>query len=340
MSRKSKHDGLTPVQFASRVSKGAVDPLYLFVGPERFLRDEAVARLVDTVDEAFRTFNVDTFSAAETDLERILDVARQLPMMARHRLVVVAHAEAIKDSAQERLEDYLRAPCEQSVVVFAADSLDMRRKSATALSKGCTVVTFPSLTEAEAVRWVEARVRGRDCRIEPNALGALVDLAGTDLARLAIEVDKLTTHAGRGQIGLSAVTALVPRAREEAVWDFTDAVSARDRKRALRILTRQLDDGEEPLALLGMLASTYRKMLVAKELMQRHAPAAEVQAAVKLPPWKMGEFNGQVRRMQAEQIAYGLRRIAEVDLAIKSSLGVPRLQLEVLVCELTGAGSR
>jgi DNA polymerase III subunit delta len=337
MSRKSKHEGLAPIQFASQVSKGEIDRVYLFVGPERYLRSEAVARLVDTVDEGFRAFNVDTYSAADTDLERILDVARQLPMMARHRLVVVEHAEAIKDSAQELLEDYLRAPCEQSVVVFAADSLDMRRKSATALTKASTLVNFSALSEAEATRWVEARVRGRDCRIDPNALGALVDLAGTDLAKLAIEVDKLTTHAGRGQIGLSAVQALVPRAREEAVWDFTDAVSARDRKRALRVLTRQLDDGEEPLALLGMLASTYRKMLVAKELMQRHAPAADVQAAVKLPPWKMGEFNGQVRRMRAERIAYGLRRIAEVDLAIKSSVGTPRLQLEVLVCELTSS---
>jgi DNA polymerase III subunit delta len=335
MSRKPKHDGLAPVQFASSVSKGEIDPVYLFVGPERFLRREAIARLIETVDEGFRSFNVDTFSASESDLERILDVARQLPMMAHHRLVVVQHAEAIKDTAQDALEDYLRAPCDQSVVVFAADALDMRRKSASALTKGATVVSFATLAEAEAMRWVEARVRGRECRIDPNALGALVDLVGTDLEKLAIEIDKLTTHAGRGQIGLAAVKALVPRAREEAVWDFTDAVAARDRKRALRVLGRQLDDGEEPLALLGMLASMYRKMLVAKELMQRHAPAAEVQTAVKLPPWKMGEFNAQVRRMPAERIVFGVRRIAEVDLAIKSSLGVPRLQLEILVCELT-----
>jgi DNA polymerase-3 subunit delta len=334
MARKSKHDGLAPVQFASRVSKGDIDPVYLFVGPERLLRREAVARLVDTVDEGFRAFNVDTFSAAETDLETILDVARQLPMMARHRLVVVARADAVKDTAQDALEDYLRRPCEQSVVVFTADALDLRRKVATALSKGCTVVSFDPLSEAEALRWAEARVKASGCRIDPNALGALADLVGTDLSRLAIEVDKLTTHAGRGQIGLAAVRALVPRASEGEVWDLTDAVAGRDRKRALRVLVRQLDAGEEPLALLGMLAATYRKMLLAKELMQRHAPAAEVQATVKLPPWKMGDFNAQVRRMPVERIAYGLRRIAEVDLAIKSSLGTPRLQLEVLVCEL------
>ena len=92
---------------------------------------------------------------------------------------------------------------------------------------------------------------------------------------------------------------------------------------------------EDPLGLLATIASTYRKMLLAKELMARRAPAAEVQSAVKLPPWKMGEFNAHVRRTPVERIVGGLERMAEVDLAIKSSVGTPRLQIEVLVCELT-----
>ena len=65
------------------------------------------------------------------------------------------------------------------------------------------------------------------------------------------------------------------------------------------------------------------------------ATESEVQAAVKLPPWKLGEFNAHVRHTPTEQITRGLMRMAEVDLAIKSSIGTPALQLEVLVCELT-----
>jgi DNA polymerase III delta subunit len=76
-------------------------------------------------------------------------------------------------------------------------------------------------------------------------------------------------------------------------------------------------------------------MLLAKELMERRAPMAEVQAAVKLPPWKVGEFNAQVRRASLDEISRGITRMAEVDLAIKSSIGTPALQLEILVCELT-----
>lgn len=329
---------MTPGDLAARLSKGEVEALYLFVGPERFLREQAIRRMADTVDEAFRAFNVDRFSAAETDLVGVLDVARQLPMMAPRRLVIVDAADAIKEGAYDALETYLKDPAAEAVVVFAADELDMRRKSATALSKACTVVSFAELSPAEASRWAEARIREVGCTIERNALGALVDLTGPSLTRLAAEIEKLALHAGGGQIGLSAIEALVTRAREHEVWDLTDAITARDRKRAMRVLARQLEAGEEPLALLGMIASTYRKMLLAKELMLRQAPAAEVQSAIKLPPWKAGEFNGHVRRIPLEDLARGLRRIAEVDLAIKSSIATPRLLVEVLVCELTLPG--
>lgn len=336
MSRsRSKSQGFTLADLTAAVSAGQVAPLYLFLGPERFLRREAIALLTETVDEAFRAFNIDSFSIAEHDLETAFDVARQLPMMSPRRLVVLHDADAIREGSQESLENYLKSPVDSAVVVFIADALDQRRKTSTALAKACTTVRFDTYSEAEAVRWTEARVRQLGGRIDRAALGALVDLAGTELTRLSVEIEKLASHAGTGAIDLASVRQLVTRSREHQVWDLTDAILARDRARAIRVVVRQLDSGEEPLGLLGMLASTYRKMLVAKELMSRKAPAAEVQAAVKLPPWKMSEFNAQVRHVETGAIVRAIRRMDEVDAAIKSSVGTPRLQLEILVCELT-----
>lgn len=336
MSRsRSKTQGLSPNDLAAAVSAGRVDPLYLFLGPERFLRRESIALLTATVDEAFRPFNFDAFSAAEHDLETIFDVARQVPMMSARRLVVVRDAESLREGSQEALEGYLKAPVDSATVVFVADALDQRKKSSTALTKSCTTVSFAQLSESDAARWVEARVKQLGARIDRPAIGAVVDLAGTELTRLSVEIEKLVSHAGAGTIDVPSVRSLIARSREHQVWDLTDAILARDRARAIRVVVRQLDAGEDPLGLLGLLASTYRKMLVAKELMLRKAPAAEVQAAVKLPPWKMSEFNTQVRRVSADAIVRGLLRMDEVDAAIKSSVGTPRLQLEILVCELT-----
>jgi len=88
------------------------------------------------------------------------------------------------------------------------------------------------------------------------------------------------------------------------------------------------------LLILGAIASNYRKMLAAKELMRRNAPNAEVAKAVGMPPFIVTRFNERVRKIDATRILRGIARIAETDVALKTSLATPRLQIEVLICEL------
>jgi DNA polymerase III delta subunit len=88
------------------------------------------------------------------------------------------------------------------------------------------------------------------------------------------------------------------------------------------------------LLILGAIASNYRKMLAAKDLMSRNAPNAEVAKAVGMPPYIVTRFNERVRKIDAGRILRGIARIAETDVALKTSLATPRLQIEVLICEL------
>lgn len=333
---RSKVRSILPAEFESRVRAGNLDAVYLFLGEERYLIRQAVESLLQTVDEAFRTFNVSRYSLRQTELAVALDAARELPMMAPRRLVVIDDVDATAELPDAALGAYLASPVPETILVLIAGSLDMRRKSATMLAKAATVVAFEPLSQPQALQWVEARVRERGCTIGRNALGALVDLAGVSLTTLAREIDKLVLHAGgAGSIELSTVEALVARSSEHQIWDLTDALVARDRKRALRVLARQLDDGVAELALLGSIASTYRRMLMASELMARKAPISEIEAATRVPRWKLGEFNAAVRKFDPADLVHGLRRMAEVDFAIKNSVGTPRHQVEVLVCELT-----
>jgi DNA polymerase III delta subunit len=82
------------------------------------------------------------------------------------------------------------------------------------------------------------------------------------------------------------------------------------------------------------MARLYRQMALAKDLMAQGAPSSEVAKAVGMSPYAVGKFNEQVRRIPMKEILYGIQRIAAVDRAIKSSLGPPPLQLELLVYEL------
>jgi DNA polymerase-3 subunit delta len=191
------------------------------------------------------------------------------------------------------------------------------------------------LTDQQATRYAEEFLKRRGCRIEPSALGHLIGLVGTRLNRLVNELEKLALYAGGGIINNSAVEELVPRAREHTSWELWDAIIERNRKRALRLMERLLDDGNDPLMVLGALAGLYRRMLAAKELMAKKAPTEEVNKATGRYGRNAEVFNRRILHTPREEIVHGLRRIAQVDNAIKNSEATPRLQMEYLIAELT-----
>jgi DNA polymerase III delta subunit len=78
---------------------------------------------------------------------------------------------------------------------------------------------------------------------------------------------------------------------------------------------------------------------MSKELMRNGVDRREVARILKLPYGKQEDFLASARRIETEKLTWIMRRIAETDVAIKTSIGGggtagSRLQIEMLVCEL------
>jgi DNA polymerase III subunit delta len=335
---KKTASGRTYEDLRREVEDGRIEPLYLFVGEEQYLQEHALRLLYDTVDEALRMFNISVYSigsdngtGSKTTAAMVIDAANQMPMMSARRIVVVRDFDKIKEDEQETVFAYLDNPAPLTTMVFQAVSPDKRRKLTTALTKTCAVVTFDLLDESRVARWAEDRLKRSGCTIEPGALRLLIGLVGTRLNRLVNELDKLAAYADGGAITAAAVQELVPRAREHRSWELWDAINGHDRKRALKLMERLLDDSDA-LPILGSLASLYRRLLTGKELIELGASPQEITKAT-------GQFSrsffAKLRGTPRADLVHGLHRIAEVDDAIKNSEGTPRLQMQYLVAELT-----
>jgi DNA polymerase III subunit delta len=344
MKRQGTQDAVkSQSEFHRKVQSGQIGPLYLFEGSEKYLRDQALKKLLEAaVDESARDFNFARISVIQGNLDDALALARQFPMISTRRMVVVTGFESISDDKQiEALKDYLRAPAETTALVFVSDALDNRRNIATMLRKSCEVVSFDPLDERDAApQWIRDYVARSGRLIEPQAASYLVGTVGVDLMRLSTELDKLINYAGeKGRIGKPEIDELVLNSREHSNFELTDAILDGDRRRALTLLDRIYANASErpetlSLMFLGAIGSNYRKMLAAKDLMRRNAPNAEVAKAVGMSPFFVTKFNERVRKIDAARILRGIARIAQTDVALKTSLATPRLQIEILICEL------
>ena len=344
---------LTREDLRNQLKRRELRPVYLLFGPETYLRDIALKTICDLsfTEGCARDFNETVFSLnSDGNLASALGAAEQLPMMAQRRLVCVTDVrisstgakDTLRENDEPALEAYLKRPSESSIVIFVADEFDKRRKVAKVLIDYATVVEFADLIDDDLIAWATARVKDAGSEMDQRGLRLLVSLVGPDVRRLTIEIDKLSTAALPERfISSELIESLVANSREVSNFDLTDQLFAGRKKEALKTLNKILDDGSEPLALLGLISYNVRRLLMAKEAMAQGLARGEVARIAKLRYSDQEAFLAAARRTDAGKLAGAIRRLAETDLAIKTSIGGSgpvgaRLQIEMLVAELAG----
>jgi len=311
-------------------------PLYLLLGTEIYLRRVAAQTITDQAlsRTLLREFNESSFSLMGDAVQSAIAAADQLPMMSDTRVVRVRDFARLREADEEILIRYLNNPSPSTVMIFTADELDKRKKSSKVLLDTCTVVEFAPLKDAEAKAWAKSRLKELKVTTDDQVLSEIISLVGTDVQTLYNELDKLASAAATtGRITSDFVDALIGRSRELSNFELGDHLLAGNRKKALETLHRLLEDGAEPVMLVGLIAGNYHRLALGKHLLTRGG-REEVFRNISLPPFKRDSYISTLNRSTAGKIARGIQLTAAADLAIKTSQATPRLQLELLVCEL------
>ena len=300
-------------------------PLYLLLGPEIYLRRVAVQTITDLAlsRTLLREFNESSFSLLSDPVQSAIAAAEQLPMMSDTLVVRIRDFARLRETDEETLIRYLNNPSPSTVMIFTADELDKRKKSSKVLLDTCTVVEFAPLKDAEAKAWAKSRLKELKVAADDQVLSEIISLVGSDVQTLYNEIEKLASAAANtGRITPNLVDELIGRSRELSNFELGDHLLAGNRKRALETLHRLLEDGAEPVMLVGLIAGNYHRLALGKHLLSRGG-REEVFRNINLPPFKRDSYISTLQRSTAA-----------TDLAIKTSQATPRLQLELLVCEL------
>ncbi len=338
---------MTPGQLLARVQKGARPAAVLLIGPEAYER----RRIKDGLAACFPAGTVTPHDLAEVSLAEVLDDARSLSLFASERLIWVRNAESALPRGEDAgdsapLEAYLRNPTPDVTVVFEAARFDFEgedkrrqervRKFYAAVADTVELRRFAG---HEARAEAESLARTAGFRIEPGALEALVEALGADMARIAVEIEKLALYAGGREIGADEIAALVPDARASNVFALVNAIGRRDRGRALEILDTLTREGEYlPLA-LAFLATQFRMALVAREAGLKSS--SQVQAhfsRMGVPMWgsRAEQVYQTVAKFSEPQLKRAMTLIFRADKGLRDARPDDRIVMEHFILQLVG----
>ena len=347
---------------AAAAGKGQLRPGYVLAGDELFLLDrcrEAVLKAFVPAD--LKDFCLSDLDLSSTPIFEVLDRAQTPSLMSPFQVIFVRNVRQLYTRGAKKeefaaLERYFRSPNPQALLIFVADFLriptDIRRmemddknrfeRIRETLGRTLRMVELSRVGEEDAMRWAVATAQAEDTRLEADAARELVDALGADMMLIASELEKLLLFTlGRGRITLGDVETMVLAAKQRSLYELTDAISSRNRARALALLQGLLnssDAGEDAaIGHLYMLARTFRQMLVILEKNVRDSRAIwqALWQGFRMPPFAADDLIRQARRYKSRrELTRALRLIARADLELRSSPPDKRLVLERLVYDL------
>jgi DNA polymerase-3 subunit delta len=354
-------------RFVSEIEAAAKDnsplkPAYVLAGDELFLQERCRAAVLRAfVPADLRDFCLSDIDLASTSIFEALDRAQTPSLMAPFQVIFIRNVRQLYNRGAKKdefaaLDRYFRSPNPQALLIFVADFIripaDTRRmemedktryeRLTETLGEHCAMVELTRVSEEDAMHWAVATAQESETKLDPDAARELVDALGADMMLIASELEKLLLYTqGRGRITLGDVETMVLGAKQRSLYELTDAISARQPKRALALLHGLLNSSEagEDAAIghLYMLARTFRQMLVILEKNVRDSRAIwqALWQGFRIPPFAADDLIRQARRYKSRrELTRALRLIARADLELRSSPPDKRLVLERLVYDL------
>jgi len=317
--------------------QGKLLPLYLFYGEDEFLIQEALDIIVKKVVEpGTRDFNFNALYCRDTQVSEIVNLAQTLPFMSEKRLVIAKDFDALKAADLEELLPYLNDPSPSSCLVMVSNQGRYEKKSVTSAVEAHGAVTrFFPLLDREVVTWIEGWTKARGLSLPRDAAQYLWQTIGNDLQTIKNELEKVEIYIKEKKaITLGDVKAVVGDFREYSSFDLATALGSKDRAKAFLILARLLQEGEQPVGLLGAIAWNFRRLMRAKSMEAAGAGYDEIKRKLNVIFHQSASFHEQMRRFSVDELRKAFDVMLSADKALKSSGLSGKLVLERMILEL------
>ena len=329
---------MTPDKLILQISKGQIEPFYFLYGPEIFYQTEIIQTLIKQwIADDNRDFNLETFDAQESTVNHWLGSAKTISFLGGIKLVIVRNLhEAIpQDKEAQALIDYVENPIPEACLVVTSNKIDRKRKLFKILTGLKTAIACEAPKENELINWLRKRAEESNYSLSTNAARFLVNRVGARPGILAKELEKTLLYAGANKsISEREVAEVVGESKTENVFALTEALKTKNSETALRLLNNQINQGEEPIKILGTIAWQFRMIWEVKHYQNKKLPSGQIAKAMGANPYVVDKALQHTGRFSTKQLRTSYLELAKADRSLKSSSQDPLAVMQTLILNL------
>lgn len=290
---KKQPAGITYDQIVREVHGGTIKPIYYLMGEESYYIDHVADYIVSSIlKPEERDFGLITLFGSDTDIDGIMATAQGFPMGAERQVILVKEAQALKHI--ERLTNYLKHIQPTTVLIFCHKNgtLDKRLKELnTLINKTGVLFESKKLRDKELPRFVNGYFKRKQVAVEPGVAEMLSEYIGSDLNRMASEIDKLLLALPKGarMVTTDLVRANIGISKDFSIFELLDALAIKDKVKTYRI-AKYFDNNPKEFPIQQILPNLFR--FFSNLLMAYFAPD---KTEAGIAAW-LGQSEWQVRK--------------------------------------------
>ena len=223
----------------SELKSGIYKPVYYLMGEEGYFTDRITNYIIDNaLTDIEKDFNLTVFYGLDTDIDSIVTAAKRFPMMAERQVIVVREAQMLKNI--DSLLYYMQSPQPTTVLVFAHKngSIDKRKKVAAELERTGVVLDSKKMRDDQLPAFINGYLREKGLVADSKSVLMMRESIGSDLSRLASEIDKLAIAlpAGSQNITPELVEEHIGISKEYNNFELQNALVNKDILKANKIV--------------------------------------------------------------------------------------------------------
>ena len=318
---------LTEELLKKSIGEGSFLPAYCLYGTETYLITHYAATLSDTiVGNCMPDFNLNRMEGDTTTMNQILEAAEALPVMHSHRCVLVRDFPVTNCSDKDLndLAEYLADPSPQTVIVFYYTGMQPGgtgkwKSFLNAIDKVGGGVKLVPKTQQELIRILVTGAGKRGCRMSSNTAAYLIECVGTDLNTLLCEIEKLCAFRMNLEITTGDIDKLCSKSLSVTAFQMVREITRKNSKSALKTLENLFANREEPIKILGALASSYVNLYRALTAQEDAIPLEQLGKDLNMKkPANLQYSLKDARNLGGVKIDRSLQLLCDQDAKLKS----------------------
>ncbi|MFA5013455.1 MAG: DNA polymerase III subunit delta [Candidatus Paceibacterota bacterium] len=305
--------------------------IILIYGKDTFRANKRITELMEEHKKRHASgLNLRRLEAKSISFEDLRSEMFEFSMFKEKKLIILENLSnnaKLKEEFLKRGDIFIEG--DNVLILYERGDIPARDKLINYCEKNkIKIEEFLELSGAKIKAWINKRVEEMGGKISSAAAERLVEFVGSDLWRMDNELAKALNYSRANkneEITVKDVEEMVIPEWEVNIFDAVDAIAANDKKKAINLFKKQIEDGAEIPYLFAMIAWQVKNIISAK---------AEGSGAKGISPFVLRKALYQAKNFELDHLKKIYARIVELDSALKVGRINPEAALDILILEM------